>query len=140
MLTQSIRTSSMEPSGCILFVTARRINWIQPAHSVSLKPFLILSPYTPSRKWSRQVNDSGVLTTSSRKQLRPSAVDLLVTEKSTEEQECSDPESYDDKTSDAWRKTDKKPSNEPFLRTKGQNIVTDNPQSAVAVVSSVIAI
>jgi hypothetical protein len=63
-----------------------------------------------------------------------------VTEKSTEEEECSEPESYDDKTSDAWRKTDKKPSNEPFLRTKGQNIVTDNPQSAVAVVSSVIAI
>jgi hypothetical protein len=129
----------MEPSRCLLFVTARRINWIQPAHSVALKPFLILSPYKPSRKWSRQVNDSGVLTTSSRKQLRPSAVDLLVTEKSTEEEECSEPESYDDKTSDVWRKTDKKPSNEPFLRTKGQNIVTDNPQSAVVVVSSIIA-
>jgi hypothetical protein len=64
-----------------------------------------------------------------------------VTEKSTEEQECSEPESYDDKTSDEWRKTDNKPSNEPFLRTKGQNIrvVTDNPQYAVAVVSSIIA-
>jgi len=33
-----------------------------------------------------------------------------------------------------WCKTDKKPSNEPFLRTKGQNIVIDNPESAVAVV------
>jgi hypothetical protein len=42
---------------------------------LSLKPFLILSPFTQtSRKWSRQVNDSDVPTTSSRKQLQPSAV------------------------------------------------------------------
>ena len=59
-------------------------------------------------------------------------------ETSIDEEERSEPESSDDKTSDAWCKTDKKPSNEPFLRTKGQNIVIDNPESAVAVVSSII--
>ena len=60
----------MEPSGSLLFITARQIKWIEPVHSVSIKPFLILFPSTPtSRKWSRQVNDSDVPTTSSRKQL-----------------------------------------------------------------------
>jgi len=96
----------------------------------------ILFPYTPtSHKWSRQVNDSDVPTTSSRKQLRPSAVVFTSdSETSAEEEEGGELESSDDTISDMWCKTDKKPSNEPFLRTKGQNIVIDNPESAVAVV------
>jgi len=44
----------------------------------------------------------------------------------------------DDKTSDVWCKTDKKPSNEPFLGTTGLNIVIDNPKSVVEVVSSIL--
>jgi hypothetical protein len=61
-------------------------------------------------------SDSDVPTTSSHKQLRSSA--LLVTgdsETSTEEEGSSEPKSSDDKTSDVWLKTDKEPSNEPFL-------------------------
>ena len=37
-----------------------------------------------------------------------------------------------------WCKTDKKPWNEPFLGTTGLNIVIDNPESVVEVVSSII--
>jgi hypothetical protein len=37
-----------------------------------------------------------------------------------------------------WCKTDKKPSCEPFFGTTGLNIVIDNPESVVEVVSSVI--
>jgi hypothetical protein len=37
-----------------------------------------------------------------------------------------------------WCKTDKKPNNEPFLGTTGLNIVIDNPESVVEVMSSVI--
>jgi hypothetical protein len=40
--------------------------------------------------------------------------------------------------SDVWCKTDKKPSNEPFLGTTGLNIVIDNPESAGGVMSSII--
>jgi len=54
------------------------------------------------------------------------------------EEECSETESSDDTTSDVWCKTDKKPSNEPFLGTTGLNIVIDNLESVVEVVSSVI--
>jgi hypothetical protein len=36
-----------------------------------------------------------------------------------------------------WCKTDKKPSNGPFLGTTGLNIVTDNPKSVAEVVSSI---
>jgi len=47
------------------------------------------------------------LTTSSRKQLRPSAVVFTGdSETSREEEEGSEPESSDDKTSDVWCKTD----------------------------------
>jgi len=35
-------------------------------------------------------------------------------------------------------KTDKKPSNEPFLGTTGLNIVTDNPESVAEVMSSIV--
>jgi len=38
-------------------------------------------------------------------------------------------------TRDVWCKTDKKTSNEPFLGTTGLNIVIDNPESVVGVVS-----
>jgi hypothetical protein len=59
-------------------------------------------------------------------------------ETSIEEEESSVLESADDKTSDMWCKTDKKPSNEPFLGTTGLHTVIDNPESVVEVVSSVI--
>ena len=36
-----------------------------------------------------------------------------------------------------WCKTDKKPSNEPFLGTTSLNIVIDNPESFVEVMNSV---
>jgi hypothetical protein len=39
-----------------------------------------------------------------------------------------------------WYKTDKKPSSEPFLATTGLNIVTDNPESVVEVMSSIIGV
>jgi len=78
-------------------------------------------------------------TTSSRKQFRPSAIVFASDiETSTEEEESSELESSDDKTSDVWCKTDKKPSNEPFLGTTGLNIVNDNPESVVEVMSSII--
>jgi hypothetical protein len=56
-------------------------------------------------------SDSEVSATSSHKQLRSSVV--VVTndnETSTREEESSDQENCDDKTSDVWCKTDKKPS------------------------------
>ena len=54
-------------------------------------------------------SDSDVLTTSSRKQSRLSAVvGTTDSATSTEEEESSEPESSDDKTSDVWCKTDKK--------------------------------
>jgi len=84
-------------------------------------------------------SDSDIPTTSSHKQLLPSGI--VVTSDSatsTEEEESSEPESSDDKTSDMWCKTDKTPSNEHFLGTTVLNIVIDNPESVVEVVSSII--
>jgi len=55
-------------------------------------------------------SDSDVPTTSSHKQLRSSAV--VVTgdrETSTEEEESSELKNSDDRTSDVWHETDKKP-------------------------------
>ena len=85
-------------------------------------------------------SDSDVPTTSSHKQLRPSAVIFTGdSETSTEEEESSELESYDNKTSDVWCKTDKKnPSNKPFLGITGLSIVIDNSESVVEVVSSII--
>jgi len=84
-------------------------------------------------------SDSDVPTTSSRKQLRYSVIVVYSdSETSTAGEESSEPESSDDTPSDVWCKTDKKPSNEPFLGTTGLNIVIDNPESVVEVVSSVI--
>ena len=84
-------------------------------------------------------SDSDVSTTSSRKQFRSSVVAVISdSETSTVEEESSELENSDDKTSDVWCKTDKKPSNEPFLGTTGPNIVIDNPESVVEVVSSII--
>ena len=75
---------------------------------------------------------------SSHKQLRSSVVVVTSdSETSTIEEESSELENSDDKTRDVWCKTDKKPSNEPFLGTTGLNIVIDNPES-VEVMSSVI--
>ena len=83
-------------------------------------------------------SDSDVPTTSSRKQLRPSAIVFTSdSETSTEEEESSEPESSDDKISDVWSKTDNKSSSKPFLGTTGLNIVIDNPESVVGVMSSV---
>ena len=83
--------------------------------------------------------DIDISATSSCKRLRSSVV--VVTrdsETSTIEEESSELENSDDKTSDVWCKTNKKPSNEPFLGTTGLNVVIDNPESLVEVVSSVI--
>jgi hypothetical protein len=43
----------------------------------------------------------------------------------------------DDKTSDVQCKTDKKPSNKPFLGTMGLNILIDNSESVGEVMSSI---
>jgi hypothetical protein len=76
---------------------------------------------------------------SSPKQSRSSVIVATSdSETSIIEEECSAPENPDDKSSDVWRKTDKKPSIEPFLGTTGLNIVIDNPESVVGVVSSII--
>jgi len=83
--------------------------------------------------------DSDVSTTSLCKQLPLSAVHFTRdSETSTVVEGSSEPESSDDKASDMGCKTDKKPSNEPFLGTTGLNIVTDNPESVVDVMSSII--
>jgi len=83
--------------------------------------------------------DSDVFTTSSHKQLRFSVIVVTSdSETSTIVEESSEPENSDDKTSDVWCKTDKKPSNEPFLGTTGLNIVIGNPESLVEVMSSII--
>ena len=84
-------------------------------------------------------SDSDVSATSSRKQL-PSSVVVVTSdsETSTVEEESCELENSDDKRSDVWCKTDKKPSNEPFLGTTGLNIVIHNPESVVEVVSSII--
>jgi len=47
-------------------------------------------------------------------------------------------EKSEDKTSVVWCKADKNPSNEPVLGTTGLNIVIDNPESVVEVVSLII--
>ena len=84
-------------------------------------------------------SDSDVSATSPRKQLRSSVVGVTSDrETSTGEEESSEPENCDDKTSDVWCKTDKKPSIQPFLGTTGRNIVIDNPESVVEVMSSII--
>ena len=70
-------------------------------------------------------SDSDILTTSSHNELPPSAVVITSdSEKGAEEEESSELESCDDKTSVVWCKADKKPSSEPFLGTTGLNIVT----------------
>jgi len=85
-------------------------------------------------------SDSDVSTTSSLKQLQPSDVVFASdSETGTEEEESSELEISDGKASDVWCKTDKKPSGEPFFGTPGLNIVIDNPESFVEVVSSFIA-
>jgi len=47
----------------------------------------------------------------------------------------SELEGCDDRTSDMWCKTDKKPSSEPVLGTTVLNIVIENPESVVEVMS-----
>jgi len=81
-------------------------------------------------------SDSDVCATSSRKQL-PSCVVVVTSdgETSTVEEESHELENSDDKRSDVCCKTDKKPSNVPFLGTTGLNIVIHNPESVVEVVS-----
>jgi len=71
-------------------------------------------------------------TTSPRKQFQPSAVVFTSdSDPSTEEEESSELESSDDKASDVWCKTVKKPNNKPFLGTTCLNIVIDNPESVL---------
>ena len=82
--------------------------------------------------------DSDISTISSHKQLRFSVVVVTSdSEISTLEEESGEPENSDDKTSDVWYKTDKNPSNEPFLGTTDLNTI-DNPESGVEVESSII--
>ena len=82
-------------------------------------------------------SNSDVPTTSLRKQLQPSAIVFSSDSgTSTLVKENSKLESSDDTTSDVC-KTDK-PSNEPFCGSTGVNIVIDNPESVVEVMSSVI--
>jgi len=84
-------------------------------------------------------SDSDVPTISSRKQLQPSAIVFTSdSETSTEEEESSESESCDDKISDILCKTDNKPSSESFRGTSALNIVMDNSESVVGIVSSVI--
>ena len=83
-------------------------------------------------------SDSNVPTTSLHKQLRPSAIVFTSnSETSTEEEESSEPGSSDDKKSDMPYKTDEKWSNEPFLRYTGLDIIIDNTESFVEVMSSI---
>ena len=83
-------------------------------------------------------SDSDIPTNRSRKQLRSSVVVVSsCSETSTVEEESSEPESSNDKTSDMWCKTDKKPGNQPFLRTIGLNMVNDNRESVVEVMNSI---
>ena len=83
-------------------------------------------------------SDSDIPTNRSRKQLRSSVVVVSSgSETSTVEEESSEPESSNDKTSDMWCKTDKKPGNQPFLRTIGLNMVNDNRESVVEVMNSI---
>ena len=85
-----------------------------------------------------EILDSDIPTTSLRKCLWPSAtVFTSNSETSTEEEESSEPESSDNKTSDVWCKTDEKQSNEPFLGSTGLDIMTDNTESVVEVMSSI---
>jgi len=82
--------------------------------------------------------DSDISTTISRKQLQSFVVVVISdSETSKIEEEFSEPQHSDDKTSDVWCKTDKKPSNESFLGTTGLNIVIDNPESVVEVMGSI---
>ena len=84
-------------------------------------------------------SDSDISATSSRKQLSSSVVVVTSdSETSTGEEESREPENSDDKRSDVWCKTDKKPSKETFLGTTGLNIVIHNPESVVEIVSSII--
>jgi hypothetical protein len=83
-------------------------------------------------------SDSDVPTTGLCKQLRSSAVVVTSdSETSTDEQENSQPESSDGKTSNVWCRTDEKPNIEPFLGTTGPSSITDNPESVVEIVRSV---
>jgi len=78
---------------------------------------------------------SDIPTISSRKQLQPSTIVVTSdSETSTEEEESSELDRSDDKTSDMWCKNDKKPSHEPFLGTTGLKIVTE---SIVEVMNSI---
>jgi hypothetical protein len=84
-------------------------------------------------------SDSDVPTTSSCKQKQSCAIVFTSDiETSTEEEESSDLESSDDKTSDVWCKTDKKLIVESFFGTTGLNEVIGNYESVVEVVSSII--
>jgi len=88
---------------------------------------------------SESLDSDSDVPTSSRKQLRSSVIVVTSdSETSAIQEESSEPDSSDNKTSDVWCKTDKKPSNEPFLGTTGLNIIIDNPESVAEVMSSII--
>ena len=90
-----------------------------------------VSDYSDNGSSDSDSDSDSDVRTSSRKQLRSSVV-TSDTETSTIEEESGEPENSDER-SDVWRKTDKKPNNEPFLGTTGLNIVSDNPESVLEV-------
>ena len=98
-----------------------------------------VSDYSANESLDSDSDSVSDVPTSSQKQ-PPSSLVVVTSDSETNkiEEESSEPENTEDKTSDVWCKTDEKPSNEPFLGTAGLNIVTDNPETVVEVVSSII--
>jgi hypothetical protein len=82
--------------------------------------------------------DSEVHTTSLCKQLRSSAVGFASDiETNSEEQENSEPESSDCKTSDVCCITNQKPITKSFIGATVLNIITDNSEFVLQVVRSI---
>jgi len=98
-----------------------------------------VSDFSDSECLDSDIESDSDITTSSHKQLRSSVIVVTSdSETSAIGGESSEPETSDNKTSDVWCKTDKKPINECFLRTTVLNIINDNPESVNKVVSSII--
>jgi hypothetical protein len=98
-----------------------------------------VSDYSDNESLDGDCDSVSNVPTSSCKQLQSSLIVVTSdSEASTTEEESSKPENSENKTSDVWLKRIKKPSNESFLGTTGLNIVIDNPESVVKVVSSII--
>ena len=95
-----------------------------------------VSDYSDNKSLDSDSKSASDIPTSSHIQLQSSVV-TSDTETSTIEEESSEMEISNERN-DMWCKMDKKPNNEPFLGTTGLNIVIDNPESVLEVVSSII--